>query len=277
MKTIQNSLLALLLLILQNAVQAADLPENLSVPGGVAVIKLNTNNTPTKAYFMKKRVMLQQNAQSWYAMVGLPLSLKPGQYKLAYHTKQGNHTQPFTVNDKEYATQHLQIKDKRKVNPTEEDLKRIAKEKQIINSALATWRATTQVGLNFELPVEGRFSSPFGLRRFFNGQARNPHSGLDIAADEGTPIKAPSSAVVVATGDFFFNGNTVFLDHGQGLVTMFCHLSRIDVKPGDHIDRGQIIGAVGKTGRVTGPHLHWSVSLNDTRVEPRVFLPAQYH
>lgn len=222
--------------------------------------------------------MLTPNKEAWYAVIGLPLTLKPGQYKVSYQTKQGNkHKQAFSVHDKEYATQHLQIKDKRKVNPTAEDLARIAKEKEIINRALATWRATSEVGLNFDLPVEGRFSSPFGLRRFFNGQPRNPHSGLDIAADEGAPVKAPSPAVVVATGDFFFNGNTVFLDHGQGLVTMFCHLSRIDVKPGEQIARGQIIGAVGKTGRVTGPHLHWGVSLNDTRVEPRAFLPVQYH
>jgi murein DD-endopeptidase MepM/ murein hydrolase activator NlpD len=122
------------------------------------------------------------------------------------------------------------------------------------------------------LPVTAPVSSPFGLRRFFNEQPRKPHSGLDLAAAEGTPISAPASGKITDTGDFFFNGNTVFIDHGQGLVTMYCHLSKIDVEPGQTVNTGDIIGAVGKTGRVTGAHLHWSVSLNNTRIDPTLFL-----
>ena len=115
-------------------------------------------------------------------------------------------------------------------------------------------------------------SSRFGLRRIFNGQPRNPHAGLDVAASTGTPVRAPSEAVVANTGDYFFNGNTVFLDHGQGLITAYMHLSRIDVRPGQQVKRGELLGTIGATGRVTGAHRHWAVILNNTPVDPELFL-----
>lgn len=123
----------------------------------------------------------------------------------------------------------------------------------------------------FDAPVPGRQSSPFGLRRYFNGEPRNPHSGLDFAAPTGTPVKSPADGRVLLIGNFYFNGQTIFIDHGQGVITMFCHLSEIAYLPGDTVKRGDVVGKVGNTGRSTGPHLHWNVSLNNARVDPALF------
>ncbi len=248
---------------------ALALPQHNPVPGGVALVGLGpADGQPPRARYRDKPVMVQQTGGQWTAVVGIPLTAKPGEHELALADGQRLR---FAVQAKDYPSQHLTIKNKRKVNPNEDDMKRIRRERRRINAALAHWRATDQVAISFILPVEGRLSSPFGLRRFFNGQPRKPHSGIDIAAPEGTPIRAPAAGTVIDTGDYFFNGNTVFLDHGQGLVTMYCHMSRIDVQPGQVVRQGEIIGAVGQTGRVTGPHLHWSVSLNDARVDPALF------
>lgn len=260
-----------------NLAQAFDLPENSPVPGGVAVINLGKQE-PAKTYFNKRRVMTLKNEQNWYAIIGLPLSIKPGLHKLHYRTETGSqHAIGFQVKTKEYAVQRITLKNKRMVDPNAQDLVRIRKESKIIHHALQHWRAKSDINLDFQMPVKGIISSPFGLRRIFNGEPRKPHSGLDIAAPVGTPIKAPAAGIVTATGHYFFNGNTILLDHGQGLVTMYCHMSKIEVKAGQHVKRGQVIGLVGRTGRVTGPHLHWGVSLNNTMVEPHLFLPVTHH
>lgn len=254
---------------------AVNLPKNNPVPGGIAVVPLGVNSaTPPKVTYQNNRVMVAPDANAnnqWLAVVGIPLAAKTGKHELSVESNPKQQTVSFSVKKKKYKTQHLTIKNKRKVNPNKKDLERIGKEKKVIVSSLATWRDTTEVNTKFVLPVKGRLSSPFGLRRFFNKQPRKPHSGIDIAAPEGTPIVSPADGVVVNTGEYFFNGNSIFIDHGQGLITMYCHMSKIDVKPGQQVAQGEKIGAIGKTGRVTGPHLHWAVSLNDARVDPGLF------
>lgn len=255
------------------AVRAAEFPRANAVPGGIVVVPLGTDsNQAPRVYFQGHRVLVEKHHNQWQAVVGLPLSIKPGTHSLSIKGKQTTKL-AFAVNAKTYPAQHITLKNKRMVNPNKQDLTRIFREKKIILAALKHWRdSTPTLQQPFLMPVSGIISSTFGLRRFFNGQPRKPHSGLDIAAPQGTPIYAPADGRVIEAGKYFFDGNTIFLDHGQGLVTMYCHLKSIDVKKGQFIKRGQRFATVGRTGRVTGPHLHWSVSLNDARVDPRLFL-----
>ncbi len=273
-KMIRYSLLLLLLAVPLASYGEVLFPRANAVPGGIAIVKLGSTLQPAPAvYYGKRRGLVRRNSQNWEAVIGISLSAKPGIHQLRVKTASGKtYYREFSVAAKDYATQHITLKNKRMVNPYAKDLDRIRKEKKIIIQALKTWSDNPEVQTQFILPVDGQLGSPFGLRRFFNGEARRPHSGLDIAAPEGTLIRSPADGVVVNTGDYFFNGNSVFVDHGQGLVTMFCHLSDIDVQPGTVVKQGDVLGKVGMTGRVTGPHLHWSVSLNNTRVEPKLFL-----
>jgi len=269
--------LPLLLLAWSGLLGATEtLPRPATVPGGVAIIDLGPADAPRPtAHLGERRLWVRQRNGRWEAVVGIGLDAEPGTHHIRVGDGDDARRMAFEVRPKAYATQHLTIKNKRMVNPDEAALRRIRSERKRIRAAFRHWR-DAPVAADFVPPVDGPMSSSFGLRRVFNGQPRRPHSGMDIAAPKGTPVRAPAAGVVIETGNFYFNGNTVFLDHGQGLVTMYCHLDHIDVQPGQRLQRGDLIGRVGATGRVTGPHLHWTVSLNDRRVDPALFLPAEY-
>ncbi|MFI8481634.1 peptidoglycan DD-metalloendopeptidase family protein [Pseudomonas sp. NPDC078700] len=248
---------------------------NQPVPGGVAVVDLGSDaNAPRAVYHNKPVLVVHEDQQRWIAIVGIALTTKAGTESLQVSSDGGDKTLSFQVKAKHYKEQHITIKNTQQVNPNAANLKRINRELAEQNAAYDTFSPRQPSNLLFDRPVSGPLSSPFGLRRFFNGEERNPHSGLDFAASSGTPIKAPAAGKVLLTGNLFFNGNTVFIDHGQGLISMFCHLSKIDVKVGDEVPRGGVIGKVGSTGRATGPHLHWNVSLNANRIDPAIFIGA---
>ena len=255
-------------------VNANELPDELNVPGGVVIVPINSKDRP-KAFFYDKRVLIIGESQNWKAIVGIPLKTELGEHKLKVVGNDFEAGYIFEVVGKAYEAQYLTIKNKRQVNPNKEDMLRITRERKLISKAKINWREIDNVPLRFIKPAKGRFSSAFGLRRFFNNQPRNPHSGLDIAAKTGTPIVAPAAGIVTNAGDYFFNGKTVFLDHGQGLITMYCHMENISVEEGDIVDVNDLLGTIGSTGRVTGSQLHWSVILNNTTVEPLLFLKAE--
>ena len=248
--------------------------ERAPVPGGIAVVDLGpaAGEVPPWASWQERLVAVIEEGGRWQAVVGIGLDTEPGPQTLAITWADGrNDSTGFTVGDKRYEEQRIVIEDERKVNPAPLDLERIGRE----NVRLATVKRVRSESLladTFDWPVSGPISSPFGLRRFFNDQPRRPHGGIDIAVPEGTPIRAPADGQVIDTGDYFFNGNSVFIEHGLGLQTFYAHMSRIDVAPGERVTRGQVIGAVGATGRVTGPHLHWSVGLNRHWVDPTLLL-----
>jgi len=248
-------------------------PKQSLVPGGLAIIDLKASDKTPHFKFQGKSVAIIKQKDHFIALVGLPLNLKPGEHFISGHW--GNEKSLlkkfFTVQNKKYRTQEITIKNKRKVNPNASDMKRIDSEQSRKKKARKNWSNTTPV-IDFLQPTEGRISGSFGSRRIFNGQARRPHSGMDIAALKGVPVVAPADGIVIETGNFFFSGNLVYLQHGQGLITMFAHLSEILVKPSETVEKGQLIGKVGATGRVTGPHLHWNIGLNQSWIDPALFL-----
>jgi murein DD-endopeptidase MepM/ murein hydrolase activator NlpD len=264
-----------LLLLAGLTAGAAELPKESRVPGGVALVPVPGSDIAPTVIFNTHRVAVVRKDEQWIAVVGIPLAEKPGELKLKVSTPSGTSEVPFRITDKSYRTQHLTIKNQRQVDPNPDDLKRISGETKRSNEALSKFTATDIPALQLISPVEGVRSDSYGSRRVFNGQPRSPHSGMDIAAAKGTPIRSPAAGTVVEAGDFFFNGNTLYIDHGDGLVTMYCHLDTIKVKLGDRVNQGDLVGTVGATGRVTGPHLHWGVALNRAMVDPALFIGSK--
>ncbi len=254
------------------------LPHRSAVPGGVEILPLpptteapGAGRGPPDVESAGTRVLVVREGERWYAVVGIALGTAPGPHHVTITSDTGAEDLSFHVVDKHYTTQALKVAPAQ-VDLSPEDLARYERERGEIDAALEHWTPQAPDHLLFEAPVPGRRSSSFGSRRVFNGESRNPHSGMDIAAPTGTPVLAPAGGTVVAVGDYFFNGNTVIVDHGRGFFSMYCHLSAIDVTLGERIKVGSRLGAVGMTGRVTGPHLHWSLSLNRTWVDPQLFL-----
>ena len=239
------------------------LPQNAVVPGGI--YRWTPPAQATDIRFNARPVMRMQDQ----VLVGIPLSQPLGSAALIYQVAGEAVSHTFNIIDKAYTEQHITLQNQEMVNPNPKQLARIREESQRQRALYLRYSDAPAPTSGFIQPLQGRISSLFGHRRFFNGQPRNPHSGLDIAAPSGTEISAPAAGEVTLVDDLYYNGKTIFLDHGQGLVTMYCHLSASLITEGERVEQGDVIGLVGATGRVTGPHLHWSVSLNGYRVDPQ--------
>lgn len=255
------------------------MPRALLVPGGIARISLGPSAARPVATSNEVPLLVLGDPIEWTALLGIPLAAAAGETSILVRSSDGVAPRriDYTVAPKRYREQQLRVAPSN-VDLSPEDQARYERERVHLATVMATFTepppSMSATDLRMRVPVSGRRSGSFGLRRVFNGQPRNPHSGMDIAAATGTPVRAPMPGRVIDTGDYFFNGGTVWLDHGGGLLTMYCHLSAMDVKPGDQLGTGERLGAVGATGRVTGPHLHWSVMLNRAMVDPALFLDA---
>jgi len=250
-------------------------PRTSPVPGGIARLSLGPATARPLAHDGEVPLLVLGESSGWTALVGISLAAQPGKAHISVQQAEGGAARDiaYTIAAKRYREQRLKVAPGT-VDLSPQDEARYNRERAHLSGVTATFTEPQPPTLRMRAPVAGRRSGSFGLRRVFNGQSRNPHSGMDIAAGTGTPVLAPLAGRVIDTGDYFFNGGTVWLDHGGGLLTMVCHLSSIDVKVGDVLQAGERFCAVGATGRATGPHLHWSVMLNRVMVDPALFISA---
>ena len=253
----------------------ANLPKSSNVPGGIAIVPLGrvlNNSINPQAWLGEQAILVTADHNQWYAVVGLPLGINIGSHTLKFQIAGKTRVRFFRVKAKKYPEQKITLKDTSKVELSSSDEARASREIFNIKQLKRHWREDDDTDLAFIIPAEGRLSGNFGLRRIFNGQPRSPHAGLDVAVARGTPIMASAQGEILAVDDYFFNGKTIFVDHGNGLITMYCHLDQSDVHTGDTVSKGQQLGLSGQTGRATGPHLHWSVVLNGAMVDPALFI-----
>lgn len=255
---------------------AWSLPRESRVPGGIALVPLSADLPADARITLEGHpVWVAPHArQGRVAVVGIPLTVPAGPLALAIESAGLRQSLVIDISAKDYPEQRITLPTQEHVTPSEQNLARYAQEASEQQAVYRRFTPAPGHWLAFIIPTGGPYSSPFGLRRFFNDEPRAPHAGLDIAAPLGQKVIAPAAGVVAQTGDYFFNGRTVMIDHGNGLVSMLCHLDRIGVRIGQQLQQGDTIGTVGKTGRATGPHLHWTVSLNNARIDPLLLLPA---
>jgi len=239
-----------------------------AVPGGVARVVLGEFESAPVALAEGRRVLVRPEGRNWVALVGISLEAVAGS-KLRLEVADSQFE--IEVVAKKYPSQHLKVP-QAQVDLSPEDLARYEREQVHFAGVLGAFSSPPPATLRMLPPVPGRRSATFGLRRFFNGEARRPHSGMDIAAPAGTRVAAAAAGRVADIGEYLFSGRTVVLDHGSGWLSLYAHLKSIDAGIGQSVAVGASIGEVGTTGRVTGPHLHFAVYLNAAAVDPALFL-----
>ena len=242
--------------------------------GEVLVVTVPVQGDPDRVvgHLLNREIVFFPVGEGEYAgLLGLDMQDKPGRHKLMiqveYPDRKERHRITVLLMKEDFRVQHLKLP-KKMVDLDSKTLARVRKESKLLHHAFESVLPEPLWKSQFIEPVQGRVSGRFGSRRVINGQHKRPHSGEDIAAPKGTPVVAMNTGMVRLTMDHFFTGKGVILDHGLGLFSMYFHLSAVDVTQGQLVEKGQPIGKVGATGRATGPHLHWGVRLNGSRIDP---------
>lgn len=272
------SLASSLLLLMVNPVQIS-LDARAQQPGEVILVTVETEqpSSVTGTAFDKEVEFFQAAGPTvWQALIGLDVGLQPGEYPLdvkavSYQGVETCRTRMLRIARKAFATRYLTLP-KKYVNPPAEVQERIRRESEELRAIFSTSAPERLWDGFFVRPLSGIVISSFGKRSVLNGQPRSIHSGVDLRAGMGTRLKTPAGGRIVLAKELYFSGNSIIVDHGLGLYSFFAHLSAFKVKEGELVERGQIIGLTGRSGRVQGPHLHWSVRLNNSRVDPMALL-----
>ena len=236
---------------------------------GLIRVRMSAEETPQVRWMNKDVPLARQNGTDWVGFLGVDLKAEPGPYRVAVRALPSGLERDLKIKvvERDYGVRNLTLP-KKMVDLDPETLSRAKKEAKIMK---ALWRAPARVPRwrgAFLKPVPGDVVGPFGRRSVINKQPRSPHSGVDLRGEKGTAVRAINHGKVVFTGDHFFSGLSLVIDHGGGIQSMYFHLDKITVKEEQVVEKGDVIGQVGSTGRATGPHLHWGIRINGARVDP---------
>ena len=236
-------------------------------PGDILLITVKNEDGPVEGTFNGKKIFFNPSKNSYKAVVGIDLNAEPGRYTLELTINGRTTSRGVTIVKKKYPLQRLKLPEDKVTLSPENEARAEREQKEM--AAIWPVESVRDWNGNFSDPLPGKeITTFFGMRRIINNIPKNPHTGVDLSAEEGEPVRAPNDGVAVLVEEQFFSGNSVVLDHGQGIHTMFFHLSKVNVHPGQAVRKGDIIGFVGSTGRVTGACLHWGVRVQGARVDP---------
>ena len=269
MKLFNLSLFFVVSIYSSQALEASD-RLHINTKGGIYIHELKQHNSNPDVFLNNQKLLTIEYKKKYFLIHAIPYESDLGQNKLKVKINNNISHLNFNVKKKTFDTQNISISSKyTKLGINNQE--RINLERESLQVAKNIWYDQNP-DLKFIIPADGVITGRFGTKRFYNGMEGNFHNGLDVAAEKGSPIVSPSNGKIILIGNYYYNGKFILLDHGKGLKSIFIHLDEILVEKGQMVNKGDLIGKIGSTGKSTGPHLHWSLLLSKTYVNPEYFL-----